>query len=146
MNNIFNTHFTASPIWDVFCDEADAIEKTSNVAMRRMVQLDRCYQILTKHFTSFKHKISNSTKTFLKTLYSCVKEDCRSITGNNLRNITLQLNVDNIESINVKAIMKMKYHKAGNPEEECRINMVEEIINVKRGKLQLENFSNTEVN
>ena len=32
----------------------------------------------------------------------------------------LHLNVDNIESITVKAIMKMKYHEAGNPEEECR--------------------------
>ena len=41
--------------------------------------------------------------------------------------------------------MDMKYHKAGNPEEECRINMVEEMIKVKRGKLQLENFNNTEI-
>ena len=57
----------------------------------------------------------------------------------------LQLNVDNIESITVKAITKMKYHEAGNPEEECRRNMVGEIIKDKRGKLQLENFSNTEI-
>ena len=57
----------------------------------------------------------------------------------------LQLNVDNIESIAVKAIMMMKYHEAGNTEEECRRNMVEGIIKVKRGKLQLENFSNTEI-
>ena len=57
----------------------------------------------------------------------------------------LQQNVNNIESISMKAIMDMKYHKAGNPEEECRINMVEEMIEVKRGKLQLENFNNTEI-
>ena len=41
--------------------------------------------------------------------------------------------------------MKAKYHKADNPEEESRINMVEEMIKVKRGKLQLENFNNTEI-
>ena len=57
----------------------------------------------------------------------------------------LQQNVNNIESISMKSIMDMKYPKAGNPEEECRINMVEEMIEVKRGKLQLENFNSTEI-
>ena len=68
-------------------------------------------------------------------------KECRSITGNNLRNSMLQLNVDNIEFITIESIMKMKYYE----EEECQINMVEEIIKVKRRKLQQENFSNTEI-
>ena len=55
----------------------------------------------------------------------------------------LRQNVDTIESVTMKAIMDMKYHKAGNPEEESRINMVDEMIKVKRGILQLENFNNT---
>ena len=75
-------------------------------------------------------------KNILK--YNCIKKDRRSITGNNLRNIMLQQNVNSIESITLIAIMDMKYHKAGNSEEESRINMVEEMIKVKRGKLQLE--------
>ena len=160
LNNIFNTHFTGSPIWDLFCGEADTIEKTWNVAMRKRMKLNRCSHrflieplsqtrhikfSLMKRFINFTHKILNSTKTSLKSLYNCIKKDCRSITGNNLRNIMLQQNVSNIESISMKAIMDMKYHKAGNPEEECRINMVEEMIEVKRGKLQLENFNNTEI-
>ena len=148
LNNIFNTHFTGSPIWDLFCGEADAIEKTWNVALRKKMKLNRCsHKFLikplsqTRHIKfslmkrfNFTHKILNSTKTSLKILYNCIKKDCRSITGSNLRNIMLQQNVNNIESISMKAIMDMKYHKAGNPEEECRINMVEEMIEVKRGK------------
>ena len=160
LNNMLNTHFTCSPIWDLFCGEADVIEKTWNVAMRKMMKLNRCSHrflieplsqtrhikfSLMKRFINFTHKILNSTKTSLKTLYNCIKKDCRSITGNTLRNIMLQQNVNNIESISMKAIMDMEYHKAGNPEEECRINMVEEMIKVKRGKLQLENFNNTEI-
>ena len=128
--------------------------------MRKMMKLNRCSHrfliepllqtrhikfSLMKHFINFTHKILNSTKTSLKTLYKCIKKDWRSITGNNLRNIMLQQNVNNIESISMKAIMDMKYHKAGNTEEESRINMVEEMIEVKRGKLQLEHFSNTEI-
>ena len=146
LNNIFNTHFTGSPIWDLFCGETEAIEKTWNVAMRKMMKLNRCshkYLIeplsqtrhikfsLMKRFINFTHNILNFSKTFLKALHSCVRKDCRSITGNNLRNIMLQLNVDNIESITMKSIMKMKYQEACNREEECRINMVEEIIKVK---------------
>ena len=101
---------------------------------------------LMKRFINFTHNILNSTKTSLKTLYyNCIKKDCRSITGNNLRNIMLQQNVNNTESISMKAIMDMKYHKAGNPEEESRINMVEEMITAKRRKLQLEKFNNTEI-
>ena len=74
-----------------------------------------------------------------------MKNDCRSITGNNLRNIMLQLKVDTIKSITTKAIMNMKYHEALNNEDKCRINMVNEIIMVKRGMLKLNNFSNTEI-
>ena len=74
-----------------------------------------------------------------------LKKIVDQINQNNLRNIMLQQNVNNIESISMKTIIDMKYHKAGNPEKESRINMVEEIIKVKRGKLQLENFNNTEI-
>ena len=47
----------------------------------------------------------------------------------------LQLNVDNIESITVKAITKMKYHEAGNPKKN-----VEEIWSKKLSRLSEENY------
>ena len=127
--------------------------------MRKMMKLDRCshrYLIeplsktrhikfsLMKRFINFTHKIVESPKTPLKTLYNCVKNDCRSVTGNNLRNIMLQLKLDTIKSITTKELMNMKYHETQNNEEKCRINMVDEIIMVKRGLLQLKHFSKTE--
>ena len=48
----------------------------------------------------------------------------------------LQQNVNSIKSISMKAIMDMKYHKAGNPEEESQINMVKEMI-----RLNEENYN-----
>ena len=80
------------------------------------------------------HRFFNGKINFIKPNQP-IKE-CRSIMGNNLRNIMLQLNMDNIEFITIESIMKMQYY-----EEECQINMVEEIIKVKRGKFQLENFN-----
>ena len=39
LNSIYNTHFTDSPIWNLFYREPEAIEKTWNVATRKMLQL-----------------------------------------------------------------------------------------------------------
>ena len=78
LNNIFNTHFTGSPVWDLFCGEADAIGKTWNLALRKMMKLNRFSHrflieplsqtrhvkfSLLKRFINFTHKILNSTKT-----------------------------------------------------------------------------------
>ena len=38
-NSIYNTCFTGSPQWNLFCREAEAINKTWNVAIRKMLQL-----------------------------------------------------------------------------------------------------------
>ena len=45
LNSIYNTHFTGSPLWDLFCREAEAIDKTCNVAIRKMLQLHHSTQI-----------------------------------------------------------------------------------------------------
>ena len=42
LNMIYNSHFTGSTTWDLFCKEAESIEKTWNVAMRKMLNLNRC--------------------------------------------------------------------------------------------------------
>ena len=160
LNTIYNSHFTGSVTWDLFCKEADSIEKTWNTAMRKMLNLNRCthrYFIEplsgTKHikfsliqrFINFTQKIYSSIKTPLKTLYKSIRNDCRSITGKNLRNIMLLLEVNNIDSINRNSMQKIKYHEASDNEKRCRINMVKELIEVKRRKLHVANFNTGEV-
>ena len=81
----------------------------------------------------------------MKTLYNCIRKDLNSITGNNLRRIKLLLGVDNIDHINMKSLEKVKYYEATNDEEKLRINMVKELIEVKREYFHLENFSAFEI-
>ena len=38
-NMVFNSHFTGSPIWDLFCPEAEQLEKSWNVSFRLMYDL-----------------------------------------------------------------------------------------------------------
>ena len=150
LNSIYNIHFTGSPIWDLFCREAEAIEKTWNVAIRKMLQLPlsetrHIKLALIKRFIKFTQKIANSTKTPMKTLYNCIRKDCKSTTGNNLRRIMLLVDVDNIDYISTNMLEKMKYHETTNDEEKLRIGMVKELIEVKHKRFHLENFSVIEI-
>ena len=100
---------------------------------------------LIKRFIKFTQKIANSTKTPMKTLYNCIRKDCKSTTGNNLRRIMLLLDVDNIDYISTKMLEKMKYHETSNDEEKLRIGMVKELIEVKHKRFHLENYSVIEI-
>ena len=39
LNSIYNSHFTGSPLWDLFCREAETIYQTWNVVIRKMFKL-----------------------------------------------------------------------------------------------------------
>ena len=39
LNSIYNSHFTSSPLWNLFCRKAETIYKTWNVAIRKMFKL-----------------------------------------------------------------------------------------------------------
>ena len=97
LNFIYNSHFTGYPLWDLFFREAlpsgrclscitqhryfiEALSETRNIKLA-----------LIKRFIRFTQNITNSTKTPMKTLYNCIRKDCNSITGNNLRRIMLLL-------------------------------------------------------
>ena len=124
LNSMYNSHFTGSPLWDLFCREAETIYKTWNVATRKMFNLHHSthrYFIeplsetrhiklaLIKRFIKFTQNITNSTKTQMRTLYNCIRKDCNSITGNNLRRIMILLGVDSIDRITMTSLEKIKY-------------------------------------
>ena len=110
-NQIFNSHFTGCPIWDIFSKEANMIENTWNRSIRCMFDLPlqtHRYLIepisdmkhlkftLMKRFLSFLNQIQNSSKNAPKQLLEYIKRDARSITGSNLRNLLLISDKDDI--------------------------------------------------
>ena len=160
LNSIYNTHFTGSPIWDLVSNAAESIEKTWNVAMRKMLMLDRCthkYFIeplseiqhikwsLGKRFVKFTQKICESTKTPMKTLFYTIRGDCRSTTGRNMRHVMSLLNVASRDLLKPNEFKHLKYHEACDEEQKRRIDMVKELMNVKRGVSQLHHFDNTDI-
>ena len=105
INNIFNTSFYGSQLWDLFSNEAIRLEKTWNVSQRRILRIPRnthrffiepltetrhIHIALQKRFINFTSKIMESKKDTLRKMMLLVKEDCRSTTGKNLRYILLR--------------------------------------------------------
>ena len=104
MNNIFNSYFYGSSLWDLFGSEAVRLEKTWNISQRMMLKLPRnSHQYfveppsqtphikfsLCKRFLKFVESIACSKKQSIKNLLKHVKYDCRTNTGSNLRNMML---------------------------------------------------------
>ena len=159
INDIFNTHFYGAPLWDLFSTSFQNLEKSWNTSQRLMFDIPRSthrYLIeplsgrshivcsIWKRFLTFSRKISQSRKTVLNNVFNAVKYDCRSITGRNLRNIMLITNHD----VYTKADLDFNWRNISfyklPDNESWRVPLAREIINIKSGKMMVENFENKE--
>ena len=122
---IFNTHFTGSPLWNLFSDEAVQLESSYNTSVKVMFDLPydthRCLIepitesrhvriILMKRFLNFIEQIRKSSKQLPKKMLSIIRRDVRSTTGSNLRQILLQTKKAHVEHLKSSDIMEIKYH------------------------------------
>ena len=73
-----------------------------------------------------------------------VKYDASSTTGSNLRNILLLTDKYRVDEVTTQDIDNLVYAEA-KPEDEWRVSMVQEIIDVKAGQSRIENFSDDEL-
>ena len=104
INNIFNTSFYGSQLWDLFSNEAERLEKSWNISQRIMMDIPRnthryflepltgtqhIHFSLYRRFLKFVNNIKNSKKSTMRHMLSVIKHDCRSTTGRNLRNLML---------------------------------------------------------
>jgi endonuclease/exonuclease/phosphatase family metal-dependent hydrolase len=159
VNNIYNTSFYGSMIWNLFGNEATRLEKTWNVSQRLMLKLDRKTHrffieplsetphiifSLYKRFISFTQKLSLSKKAPLRHLFNIVKNDCRSTTGGNLRRIMLRFHVDTPGNLNADVVTKSMYHEtpAG---EEWKLAVAKELIDAINGRNIIPQFKEKEL-
>ena len=145
VNQIYNSSFTGSPIWNLFCRESEMLEKSWNTSVRVMFGLPfnthryfiqpvsgkkHLKNILLSRFLSFLVQIKKTCKKLPGYLLDMIKQDVRSTTGANLRNIMRLVGKDKIEDVEKKDVEEVVYAKV-KPEDEWKINMVQEIIELK---------------
>ena len=157
-NLIFNSHFTGSPLWDLFSEDAIRLENSWNVSFRRTYDLPfqthrylvepvsghmHVKKMLIKRFISFLKQILRSKKTIPKEVLNSIQRDTRSTTGLNIRRILLLTKKESIEQTTDKDVENIEYAKI--PDDDMwRVNMIKEVTNVKFGQLTIEGFSTEE--
>ena len=159
LNSIYNTSFTGSPIWDLSCREADMLCNTWNTSFRIMFDLsyathryfvqpvsDKIHlkNILMKRFLGFLTQIEKSLKKLPLKLLKLVRCDTRSTTGNNLRNIMLLLGKHTINDVRPGDIDNYEYAPTST-EDEWKVVMVKELIDVRADSASIEGFSKDEL-
>ena len=160
INNIFNTSFYGSQIWDLFDFEAERVEKTWNVSQRIFLKLPRNSHrffieplsgtrhirfAMLKRFVNFIQMMASSSKRVLRFLLMQVKHDCRSTTGRNLRKIMLLLNKTNKDTITKDDLNNQVYVNVPS-NDEWKVNIAKEIVDIKNKRLDVDGFSYKELN
>lgn len=154
-NMVFNSHFTGSPIWDLFCPEAQQLEKSWNVSFRLMYDLPlqthkylvepvsrqtHLKKMLLKRFISFLNQIQNSNKILPKQLLNLVQNDVNSVTGRNIKRILLLTKKTKWMDVSPADINSIVY--ADIPEgNSWRVPLIQEITDVKFGQVDIPGFS-----
>ena len=146
LNQIYNSSFTGSPLWDLFSKSSENLEKTYNTSVRLMYDLPReshCYLIepvsgnphlkfvLLKRFLKFREQVFSCSKTTMKSMFEICQHDARSVTGSNFRKLMLLCEKNSINEISSHDIDGLVYRQIPTTEE-WRIGLVNDLIEIKR--------------
>ena len=158
VNQIYNSDYTGSCVWDLFCEEQEKLENSYSTAVRLMLGLPLCthrYFLeplsmksnvktdLIKRFMNFLDKIKKSGKRTLQYVLSVVSKDVRSVTGKNLVNIKRRCGKDIFENISARDI-KISFREIPQGEN-WRIGIAGEILDSRQEKLCIPGFNADEL-
>ena len=151
LNKIYNCHFTGCQIWDLFSKGAEKFYGTFNRSVKVMADLPLAthrYLIepvsgqqhmsttLMRNFLNFISKIRQSQKPVLRQLYSVVKDDVRTTTGSNLRNILLLTSLSSVDDLKPSIADQIKYQVISD-RDKWRVPLIQEAIDMKNGVVSL---------
>ena len=156
VNKIWNTHFSGSPLWNLFSEGALKVESSYNKSVKYMMDLPfgthRCLieplsgerhikMILIKRFVSFMEKIDKSSKSALKMLKSEALKDVRSITGANYRGIRCLVGEMDIRKVShLQAQVDNLQYRTVPEEDQWQLNITKELSDVMNGDVEVEGF------
>ena len=159
INQIYNSHYTGSPLWNLFGAEAVQFESTYNKSVKIMYDVPLATHrhliepitnqrhvrlTLVSRFLGFIDQIKTSQKIIQKMLLGLIKHDVRSTTGLNLRKILLQTEKLDVDSLCKDDCSSLSYHPTPL-EDKWKEAMVNELIEVRGNQIQVEGFETEEL-
>ena len=148
LNNIYNSSFSGSVLWDLTSTQAKSIINSWSVSVKHMwdipIQSHRYLieplggthlkTMLYSRFVKFIWSIECGNKMAAKLLLEMIKYNTETITGRNMKLILMQLDKRDIESVNNITLKNLKFCELPKTEE-WRISSIKELTNIRQGKL-----------
>ena len=149
LNKIYNCHFSGCQTWNLFSQGAEKFFSTYNRSVKVMADLpfathryliepitEEPHMSITviRNYLKFILSIKNSTKPVLRQLYSIAKNDVRTTTGANLRNILLKTTLLNVDDLQLSTVQQIRY-KVIKDEDMWRIPIIQDALDMKYGDI-----------
>ena len=154
VNRIWNTHFSGSPIWNLFSPGAEQMVGSYNRSFKCMLQLPLATHrylleplsgekpakaILADRFLSFMDSIGKSDELAIKMLRKEAMKDVRSTTGANYRGIMMLTGESSIYKVNRKSMEKMKVYEV-KEENLWKVNIAADLLSIRDGIMEIDEF------
>ena len=160
--NVYTTSFYGSSLWDLLSADCDRIFKSWNVTVRNILNLERSthrYMIeslsgclhpkvmLASRLVSFYQALVNSPKFCVRYLARLAEKDMRTVMGRTLNYLLVQCSLEESQLAELSpGLVKRSLKYAAVPEDqEWRIQLANELRNIRDEKCNLNGFSTTEV-
>ena len=159
LNQVYNSHYSSSPLWNLFGHGAMRIESSYNRSVKIMLDLpyqthryviepltgmEHVKRVLIRRFLSFMQKIAKSGKKAIRMLMETSKKDVRSVTGRNFREIMLLVGKTSVESVTKADGNKVEYFPL-KQNDKWRVEFIKEIIEIKNKTFDIDNFQKEEL-
>ena len=158
--NIFTTSFYGSNLWDIFSPECEKLYKSWNVAIRQVYGVNRCTHryfietlsqsmhpktMLCARYVAFYKSLISSSKVSVRFLARLFENDGRTVLGKTLSTLRRYSNVQSNDSLTPQIVKnKVKYFEVPDSEE-WRIDMLTELLQLRRDSLTRPGFSQDEI-
>ena len=154
LNQIYNSHYSGSVLWNLFSPGALTIESSYNRSVKVMLDLPLATHrsmiepltetkhiklVLIKRFLGFMEKIQQSDKKAIKMLRQEAMADVWSVTGSNYRHIMLLLGKSSIKDVKLGDTEKLSYIMMEEMDR-WKVNLIKEIIDIKAGMMEVPGF------
>ena len=124
MNLIYNSHFSGSPLWDLFSSEIETFYKTLNISVRRMFELPNITHtsliepiseekhmktMISSRFVSFITSIQHSAKHCIRNMFKVTQYNCLSVTGRTLRKLMFLCQLETVDMLSHDRVQNIRY-------------------------------------
>ena len=159
--NTYATSVYGSNTWDIFSPDCEKLYTSFNVAIRQILNIERCSHkylieplskchhlktMIASRYVTFYQSLITSKKTPVRYLARLAESDQRSVLGRTLSKLLLDCNLDtngtDLMKLNAGLVKKTLIYRQTPPDELWRIPICQELLQLRdHGPLELPGFT-----